>query len=57
MLCAYVFGSYARHEADSKSDLDAITEIENYTSNQAFPEFLNNSMMRFACIKTTQNYW
>ncbi|MBN8822906.1 MULTISPECIES: HepT-like ribonuclease domain-containing protein [unclassified Spirosoma] len=31
--------------------LDAIAEIENYINDQPFPEFLNNSMMRFACIK------
>lgn len=31
--------------------LDAITEIENYSSNVDFEIFLNNSMMRFACIK------
>jgi uncharacterized protein with HEPN domain len=27
--------------------LDAITEIENYSSNVDFEIFLNNSMMRF----------
>ena len=31
--------------------LDAIAEIENYVSRAGFEEFLNNSMMRFACIK------
>ena len=31
--------------------LDAIIEIENYIANQDFKDFLNNSMMRFACIK------
>lgn len=31
--------------------LDAITEIENYTTNIPLSEFLANSMMRFASIK------
>lgn len=31
--------------------LEAINEIENYTSNVEFNEFVLNSMMRFACIK------
>lgn len=31
--------------------LDAIAEIEKYVANQTFPQFLKNSMMRFACIK------
>jgi uncharacterized protein with HEPN domain len=31
--------------------LDAITEIENYTTNVELKEFLQNSMMRFASIK------
>jgi uncharacterized protein with HEPN domain len=31
--------------------LDAISEIENYTSNVELKEFLANSMMRFASIK------
>lgn len=31
--------------------IDAINEIESYTSDQAFTEFLVNSMMQFACIK------
>jgi uncharacterized protein with HEPN domain len=31
--------------------LDAISEIENYTSNVELKEFLGNSMMRFASIK------
>jgi uncharacterized protein with HEPN domain len=31
--------------------LDAITEIENYTADSDFNAFLDNSMMRFACIK------
>jgi uncharacterized protein with HEPN domain len=31
--------------------LDAITEIENYTTNVALKDFLANSMMRFASIK------
>ncbi|WP_428660570.1 HepT-like ribonuclease domain-containing protein [Runella sp.] len=30
---------------------DAILEIESYTENSDIDEFLNNSMMRFACIK------
>lgn len=30
---------------------DAIVEIENYLLNVDFDTFLNNSMMRFACIK------
>ncbi len=32
-------------------DIDAINEIESYTSDQVFTEFLVNSMMQFACIK------
>jgi uncharacterized protein with HEPN domain len=31
--------------------LDAINEIEAYLFNTEFEIFLNNSMMRFACIK------
>jgi uncharacterized protein with HEPN domain len=31
--------------------LDAIVEVENYLVNVDFDTFLNNSMMRFACIK------
>jgi len=31
--------------------LEAITEIEKYTSNIVFNDFLVNSMMRFASIK------
>ncbi len=31
--------------------LEAIQEIENYIINANFESFLNNSMMRFACIK------
>lgn len=31
--------------------LDAIIEIETYLTNTDFTSFLNNSMMRFACIK------
>lgn len=31
--------------------LDAITEIETYLKNVEFPDFMKNSMMRFACIK------
>lgn len=31
--------------------LDAIIEIENYIMDAEFSEFMNNSMMRFACIK------
>ena len=31
--------------------LDAILEIENYTLNTDFSDFMKNSMMRFACIK------
>ncbi len=30
---------------------DAILEIETYLVNQEFPDFMANSMMRFACIK------
>lgn len=31
--------------------LDAILEIETYTLNKEFTSFMNNSMMRYACIK------
>ncbi len=31
--------------------LDAIDEIEQYLSDASFPAFIENSMMRFACIK------
>lgn len=31
--------------------LEAIAEIESYTSNTVLQEFLGNSMMRFASIK------
>jgi uncharacterized protein with HEPN domain len=31
--------------------LEAINEIENYTSNVDFEKFMDNSMMRFASIK------
>ena len=31
--------------------LEAISEIENYTNSTNLKLFLNNSMMRFACIK------
>lgn len=30
---------------------DAIIEVENYLLNADFDTFMNNSMMRFACIK------
>jgi uncharacterized protein with HEPN domain len=30
---------------------DAIIEIESYLGDNDFSEFMNNSMMRFACIK------
>jgi uncharacterized protein with HEPN domain len=31
--------------------LEAISEIEKYTENRNFDDFLNDSMFRFACIK------
>ena len=31
--------------------LDAIQEIESYLVNVEFDDFLQNSMMRFACVK------
>lgn len=31
--------------------LDSISEIEKYVDDRDFKDFLNNSMMRFACIK------
>jgi uncharacterized protein with HEPN domain len=31
--------------------LDAIEEIQNYISQVDFDAFMDNSMMRFACIK------
>jgi uncharacterized protein with HEPN domain len=31
--------------------LEAIDEIQNYTSNTDIKDFLKNSMMRFACVK------
>ena len=31
--------------------IDAISEIEKYSENVEFSAFMNNSMMRFACIK------
>jgi len=34
-----------------KHILDAIIEIESYLQNANFDVFVNNSMMRFACIK------
>ena len=34
-----------------KHILDAIEEIETYLSEVDFPIFIENSMMRFACIK------
>ena len=34
-----------------KHILDAIEEVESYLSNVEFSIFLQNSMMRFACIK------
>ena len=44
-----------RSELDDKIRLkhiiDAIEEIEGYLSEVNFPDFLENSMMRFACIK------
>ena len=30
---------------------DAIIEIGNYVQNRNFSDFINNSMLRFACIK------
>jgi uncharacterized protein with HEPN domain len=30
---------------------DAILEIESYLVNKDFGDFMDNSMMRFACIK------
>lgn len=34
-----------------KHILEAIEEIENYLTARKFEEFIENSMMRFACIK------
>ncbi len=34
--------------------LDAIIEIESYINGVDFDEFMNNSMMRFACIKNME---
>ena len=34
-----------------KHILDAIEEIEKYLTEVSFPVFIENSMMRFACIK------
>lgn len=34
-----------------KHILDAIEEIERYLTKADFPTFIENSMMRFACIK------
>ena len=34
--------------------LDAIIEIESYINGVNFDEFMNNSMMRFACIKNME---
>jgi len=31
--------------------LDSIVEVESYLTNAEYDAFLNNSMMRFACIK------
>jgi len=31
--------------------LDAILEVEVYLNKVDFPDFIKNSMMRFACIK------
>jgi uncharacterized protein with HEPN domain len=31
--------------------LDAILEIEDYLQNTIFADFMQNSMMRFACIE------
>lgn len=31
--------------------IDALVEVENYVMNADFEAFMNNSMMRFACIK------
>ncbi|MBK9400417.1 MAG: DUF86 domain-containing protein [Bacteroidetes bacterium] len=41
------FGDTAR----LKHMMDAIGEIETYLVNADFDTFMNNSMMRFACIK------
>ena len=41
------FGSKQRIE----HAIDAIAEIENYITGQTVEQFLENSMMRFACIK------
>ncbi len=38
-------------KARLKHILEAIEEIERYTTNHDFPDFLDNSMMRFASIK------
>jgi uncharacterized protein with HEPN domain len=34
--------------------LDAIKEIQSYTVNTDIDQFLNNSMMRFACVKQVE---
>jgi uncharacterized protein with HEPN domain len=34
--------------------LEAINEIQLYTSNTALKAFLENSMMRFACVKQVE---
>ena len=44
-----------RHNIGDKARLqhilDAIEDIESYTVNADFEKFMENSMMRFACIK------
>ena len=34
-----------------KHILDAIKEIETYLTGIEFPQFIENSMIRFACVK------
>ncbi len=36
---------------------DAILEIEAYLIDKDFPDFTENSMMRFACIKQMEIIW
>ena len=38
-------------EARLRHILEAIVQIESYVHSKTLPEFKENSMMRFACIK------
>jgi uncharacterized protein len=53
VLKAYLFGSYARNEADEKSDLDILVELDYENGGASFDNWLimNDDLTKLAGIK------